>query len=577
MQKKVIIIAIQERYLDTITKQVKEILGDKVTIHSITVKDLRQNTINSGDVVLISNSQIKGLVNQLIPVNCPIIIAKRDINYTNIRTLIDLPPGQKILVVNDNKQNTEETVRSLREIVFEHEYQAYDPEVPISSSIDYIVTPGEQHLLPGGLLSVIDVGPRLLDLSTFEEITELLGIEYVKTQIVKRYLKACVSLSRYDRLKTSNSKDIRNVAQYHFEDIIAISDSVRRAVDIAKDYALNDTITQIHIEGEKGTGKSMFAQAIHNYSNSSKLPFILINCISKPFDILEKELFGYEEEGEVSQGVFELAENGTVCINGVSELPLSTQKRLFDMLDSRSFSRISGNEVIHLQARVIVTNYKNSESLLEQNLFHEKLYNLLMKTSVNVPSLSERMEDFLPLIENMKQRINRKDIKFTDEVISYLKSYKWVGNVKELYNVITYLSFLEDSPIGIDSLPFYLRSNAKKEKFSKVDFQRKIISKIEEHGFLDESIEILSTFLEGKKVHTSYGRKALKKRLEEKGLNISEQQLRMRLEVLHDMGLTIVRQGRAGSTISRKGEEFIKEYKKNEGVTEVGEVINTTE
>ncbi|MEC2159666.1 sigma 54-interacting transcriptional regulator [Virgibacillus halodenitrificans] len=577
MQKKVIIIAIQERYLDTITKQVKEILGDKITIHSITVKDLRQNTINSGDIVLISNSQIKGLVNQLIPVNCPIIIAKRDINYTNIRTLIDLPPGQKILVVNDNKQNTEETVRSLREIVFEHEYQAYDPEVPISSSIDYIVTPGEQHLLPGGLLSVIDVGPRLLDLSTFEEIKELLGLEYPKTQIVKRYLKACVSLSRYDRVKTGNSKDIRNVAQYHFEDIIAISDSVRRAVDIAKKYAVDDTIAQIYIEGEKGTGKSMFAQAIHNYSNSSELPFILINCISKPFDILEKELFGYEEEGEVSQGVFELANNGTVCINGVSELPLSTQKRLFDMLVSRSFTRISGNEVIHLQARVIVTNYKNSESLLEQNLFDEKLYHLLMKTSVNVPSLSERMEDFIPLIENMKQRINRTDIKFTDEVISYLKSYKWVGNVKELYNVITYLSFLEDSPIQLDSLPFYLRSNAKKEESNKVDVQREIISKIEEHGFLDESIEILSTFIEGKKVHTSYGRKALKKCLEEKGLNISEQQLRMRLEVLHDIGLTIVRQGRAGSTISRKGEAFIKEYKKNAAITEAKEVINTIE
>ncbi|WP_164215282.1 sigma 54-interacting transcriptional regulator [Virgibacillus sp. YIM 98842] len=560
--RKVNIIAIQERYLDIITKQVKEILGDKIIINSITVKDLQKNTVTNEDIVVISNSQIKGLVTQLIPENCPIVIAKRDINYTNTKKLLNLPPGQQILVVNDNKSNTEETVQSLKEIVFEHNYQAYVPEETISNTVDYIVTPGEQHLLPKSLSNVIDIGYRLLSISTFEEIIDLLEINYQRTQIIKRYFKACVSLSGNGVTQTNNNKDIRNVAQYHFEDIIAVSNPMKDAVALAKKYSRNETISHIHIDGETGTGKSMFAQAIHNYSNLAELPFISTSCVSKPFDHVEKELFGSEIDEEISYGLFELAKYGTVCIKDVWDLPLSLQKRLYQVLKTGEFSRLASSEVIPLQSRVITTSSKNSREL-EKGLICSDLYRLLTKYSLEVPALAERLEDFSSLIDNIKQRINRSDILFTNEVIDYLKSHDWERNVKELYNVITYLAFLEEAPIGMDSLPFYLRSKANEKKFNDIEIHTKIISKIEEHGFLDESIEILNTFYEGKKVYNSYGRKALKKHLEKKGLSLSEQQLRMRLEVLQELDLTIVRQGRAGTTISRKGEEFLKGYFKN--------------
>lgn len=289
--RKVNIIAIQEKYLDTITKQVKEIIGDNVQIHSVTVKDLHRDTVASDDIVVISNNQVKGLVTQLIPKECPIIIAKRDINYTNTRELLNLPPGQHILVVNDNISNSNETVQSLRETIFEHKYYAYLPEETIPETINYIVTPGEQHLLPQGLSNVIDIGARLLDISTFEEIINLLEIDYPKSQIVKRYFKACVSLSgNGDDNEPHHTKEIPGVAQYHFKDIISESDSMKEAVQLAKRYSMDSSKTYIHIEGELGTGKSMFAQAIHNFSDKSELPFVSINCASKDIHILEKAL-----------------------------------------------------------------------------------------------------------------------------------------------------------------------------------------------------------------------------------------------------------------------------------------------
>ncbi|WP_099159645.1 sigma 54-interacting transcriptional regulator [Virgibacillus ndiopensis] len=562
--RKVNIIAIQERYLDIITKQIKEVLGDTINVHPITVKDLQSDTVEYGDIVVISSSQIKGLITQLIPKDCPCIVAKRDINFMNTKELLNLPPNQEILVVNDNKINAKETVQSLRETIFEHNYIAYTPEDHIPQSINYIVTPGERHLLPRGLTNVIDIGPRLLDISTFEKIVHLLDINYPMSQIVKRYFKACVSLSGRNKEEIQSNKDIRNVAQYYFDDIISVSELMKKAVERAKRYAKDSHAIHIHIEGEPGTGKSMFAQAIHNYSTNAERSFISINCSSSDFTI-EKLLFGSEEGGEISYGLFELAENGTVCIEEIGELPLSIQKQLYHVLEKGKFLRLSGNELLPLQCRVITTNSKSCKELVEKELFRHDLYNLLTKYSLKIPALSERKEDLLPLIHNVKKRIKRNNIEFTNEVITFFEEYNWDNNVKHLYNVITYLAFLNGDHIGIESLPFHLRSNYNQQKFNVFEVNNKvnkIIVEIEKHGFLDENIKILNAFYEGKKERVSYGRKALKVHLEKKGLILSEQQLRMRLEVLQDLGLIIVRQGRAGSTISRQGEEFLREFYK---------------
>ncbi|WP_019377545.1 sigma 54-interacting transcriptional regulator [Virgibacillus halodenitrificans] len=558
--RNVSIIAIQEKFSNTITKQLKEIIGDKVNIHSVTVKDIQRQTIAKGDVVVLSNNLIKGLVNELIPEECPIVVAKRDINYVNTKELLNLSPGQEILVVNDNKTNADETVQSLSETVFEHNYQAYSPTEAMPKTIDYIVTPGEGHLLPKELSNVIDIGSRLLDFNTVEEIIHLLEINTAKSQIVRRYFKACVSLSskNNDVTATDRTKNNRNLANYSFQDIISSSDSMRETVELAKHYAENSHTKYIHIEGAPGTGKSMLAQAIHNLSDRSELPFVSIHCNSKNLSEMEEALFG-SKNSKASLGAFESDVNGTICIEDIEELPLTLQKRLFQELNDRQF-----------KARVITTSSKDCKELVKKHLFYDELFHLLNENYLKVPNLSERKEDLLPLINNIKQRIQKDEITFKDEVLEFFMKYPWDNNVKELYDVITYLSLLEESPIGMKFLPFYLRSKGDEQKFIDIDKNKMIISKIEEHGFLGESIEILKAFYEGKKEYVSFGRYALKKHLEKKGHTLSEQQLRARLEVLQNLGLTIVRQGRAGTTISRSGEEFIEDYFKSHESTKGG-------
>lgn len=555
--QKLIIISIQEKYLAIITKQMREILGDKKEILAVTVKDLSRDTVSKKDVVLISHYEIMGVVSQLVPEDCPIVVAKREINYTNTTPLTNLPPGQKILVVNDSKRNTVETVQSLREIVFEHEYIAYDPEQTPPNSYDYIVTPGERHLLPKELPNVIDIGWRLLDISTIEEIIRLLDLEYKQSKIVKRYWKACVSLGR-EQMQTSISRDVRNLAQYEFSDIITESDVMKHVIRQAKHLAKKEDVGYIHIQGETGTGKSMLAEAIHNYSEHANGPFLNINCAVKTFDVVIKELFGSEENGDVTLGLFEMARHGTVCIKEVNELPLRIQEKLYDVLKSRAFTRMGGSESIPLKVRVITTSSKNVEELMEQGYLLKELYELMEATILHLPPLVERKEDFDALLEDIKQRIGRTDIEFTKEALEYLKSYSWEGNVIELFNVITYVSLIEEPPIQISSLPFELRFKVDNEKHMETEQHQEMIDKIEQHGFLNESIAILKIFYNGKKEHTSYGRYALKKYLEEEGILLSEQQLRMRLNILRDLDLILVRKGRAGSTITRKGEAFLR-------------------
>jgi hypothetical protein len=325
MSDKIIhIIAYQEKSLERLVKQIQEVLGPHITIKPTTLKEIHPEMVHANDIVFLSHPMIKGIVNKIIPPECPCIVAKRDINFASCRELINLPPGQKILVVNDTKKAIEEAVTSLRETIHEHDYYPYNPDETIPDDIDYILTPGEIDLVPDGFIKVINIGDRILDIETFIEFAELLGIDF-QPLLVKRYMKSIVSLSlEYDGtdlIKENRIKDIRNVPQYTFDDVIAKSSSTVRG-----------------------------------------------------------------------------------------------------------------------------------------------------------------------------------------------------------------------------------------HKMNLID----VIKKIEAHGFLDESIEILKIFALGKHERTSFGRLTLKKRLEEAGIILSEQQLRMRMEILQELELLIVRQGRAGSTISRNGEEFLQ-------------------
>jgi DNA-binding NtrC family response regulator len=557
------IIAYQEKSLERVVKQIKEVLGQHIKIKPTTLKEIRPKMVHPNDIVFLYHPMIKGIVNKLIPPECPCIVAKRDINIANCRELINLPPGQKILVINDTKKTIEEAVASLRETISEHDYYPYNPDENIPDDVDYILTPGETDFLPEGLIKVINIGDRILDIETFIELADLLGIDY-QPQMVKRYMKSLVSLSLeyegIDSTKVNRIKDIRNVSRYTFDDVIAESTSMMKTVRLAKEFAR--TPFPVYIYGEKGSGKSMLAQAIHHYSFHTGDPILTVNCKSKSIDMLEKELFGFEEGLIHTMGAFEISNNGTVYLEDVNELPFPLQIRIFQAVKESKFLRAGGTRPIPFQARLIACSTKELYQLADNGTFYRPFYEMLTSLSLKVPSLKERREDFVPLIEELKRSLKKTDVIFTDEAIDHLLRYGWPGNVTELYDCVTYLCSLGENPVGVKSLPINIRmiineckiGLLKGHKINPID----VIKKIEAHGFLEESTEILKIFALGKHGRTSFGRLALKKRLEEAGIYLSEQQIRMRMEILQELELLIVRQGRAGSTISQSGEEFLQ-------------------
>lgn len=216
-KKKVHVISIQESYLNIIAYQLLEILGDEIDLSALTIQQLTTDIIDKKDIVVLSKEILKGITRTFIPDSCPIIIASRDINIVNTKELLLLPKGKQILVVNDTMEHAEETAISLENIIFEHEYIAYDLIQPIPANVDVIVTPGELSLVPKHFDNVIDIGPRVLDFKTVLEIANCLDIEFGEFTLMNRYMKSQVSIAE-------KLKDQKNL---HFEDSLRLQSNAR--------------------------------------------------------------------------------------------------------------------------------------------------------------------------------------------------------------------------------------------------------------------------------------------------------------------------------------------------------------
>ncbi|MCG7343348.1 hypothetical protein MHZ92_04345 [Sporosarcina sp. ACRSL] len=198
MKTKIHIISIQESYLTIISKQLELIFGDKAIVSKLVVKDLDGDSISDTDIVILSRSILMGLIRPFIPKECKTIVAHREVNIANTKRLIDLPAGQKLLVVNDTFENAQETLDSLKNIFFTHSYYLDDDSNPnhaLPADIDYIVTPGEMEFVPSGFSNVIDIGDRLLSYGTVWAIAEALEAGFTHEQLVNRYIKSQVLLA----------------------------------------------------------------------------------------------------------------------------------------------------------------------------------------------------------------------------------------------------------------------------------------------------------------------------------------------------------------------------------------------
>lgn len=201
----------------------------------------------------------------------------------------------------------------------------------------------------------------------------------------------------------------------------------------------------IMITGESGTGKELIARALFQHSHRSNQPFIAVNCAAIPDNLIESELFGHEKgsfTGATNQrvGKFELCDEGTIFLDEIGDMSLSTQTKILRALQEGEIQRVGGTETIRVDVRVIAATNKSLETLVEEMKFREDLYYRLNVVRIRLPALRERMEDVPLLIDFMLQRL-KKEQKVrvngvSPEAMNLLMNHDWPGNVRELENVV---------------------------------------------------------------------------------------------------------------------------------------------
>ena len=260
-------------------------------------------------------------------------------------------------------------------------------------------------------------------------------------------------------------KDLQSIKQRF--GIIGNHPGLNQALDIAVQVAPTDL--SVLITGESGTGKEIFPQVIHYFSARKHGPYIPVNCGAIPEGTIDSELFGHEKGAftgatDSRKGYFEVADAGTIFLDEVGELPLSTQVRLLRVLETGEFIRVGSSKIQKTNVRVIAASNVDLPSLIAEGKFREDLFYRLNTVPIKVPPLRERGEDIILLFHkfaaDFAERYRMPPIKLTNEAQAMLLNYEWPGNVRQLKNVTEQISIIENEREITDTilrryLPYY--------------------------------------------------------------------------------------------------------------------------
>lgn len=259
---------------------------------------------------------------------------------------------------------------------------------------------------------------------------------------------------------------LRRELHYHegFQGIVGKSESMLRIFELAASAAQSDAPLIIH--GESGTGKELLASAIHKNSTRREGPFIKLSCAALNEKLLESELFGHVKGAfngadYTRIGRFEAANGGSIFLDEIGDLPLSTQTKLLRVLVDKEIERLGDDKPIKIDVRVIASTHKDLHHLIRQGTFKEGLYYRIGIIPIEMPPLRERESDILLLVESYIQSIRERTQKpiegIAPEALELLMQYRWPGNVRELVNVIEYAFVIcPGGQIDVEHLPGYL-------------------------------------------------------------------------------------------------------------------------
>ncbi len=328
-----------------------------------------------------------------------------------------------------------------------------------SITINQTVKGKKQILVTGNPIFGPD-GRLFRVVTNVRDITELVNLQEQLTHEKEQALKYKTELTHLRSLQISNSE------------MVFRSKQMTQVVELARKMA--DVDSTLLITGESGTGKELVAKIVHRQGKGDGSPFISINCAAIPEQLLESELFGYEggaftgAKKEGKPGLFELANNGTLFLDEVAELPLTLQVKLLRAIQDKEIIRVGATKGISINVRIIAATNRNLADMMKAGTFREDLYYRLMVVPIHVAPLRERKEDVPLLIRHYLDEFNRHfgySKTLSPSVLDKLVNYNWPGNVRELKNLIERMIVMSpDSEIALESVPdaIYVRKRLPK-------------------------------------------------------------------------------------------------------------------
>ena len=434
--------------------------------------------------------------------HCRIIKVDRMLAGDNVARASTIAAGRKLLVCNDPEDEAVETVEMLHAMGVDHlTLTPWWPGCGMDlSSYDAVLYTGFYEYVPSGMKEYIDIGYRHIAFSTLFEISIFFGLE---TGHIRRDYEESMALlvrqnyalkRRLDREKTMEKPGRRMgaaisdgetlpkkegmdrgktpshgfAARYHFSNIKGNSPMLQDAITLSGCYAESDMT--VLITGSSGTGKELFAQAMHNGSARSGGPFVAINFAALPETLVESQLFGYEAGAFTGAsrggkpGLFEIARHGTVFLDEIGDTSLAVQARLLRVLEEREVMRIGSARYIPIDVRVICATNQDLQKLVQNGRFREDLFYRVNVLPLHIPDLKDRKEDIPPILSDVAREygVRRNLLSGIQELFL---EYDWPGNVRELKAAIQYFSVIGRNGHLCDDQAF--------ERFARAWFRQK--------------------------------------------------------------------------------------------------------
>lgn len=342
------------------------------------------------------------------------------------------------------------------------------------------------------------------------------------------------------------------VAKYAFNDILGDSPAIRSTIQIARSYAASRA--SVLILGETGTGKELFAHAVHRASRRRNGPFVAINVAAFPENLLESELFGYEEGAFTGAkkggrlGLLEISHQGTLFLDEVEGMSPALQVKLLRVLQEREIMRVGGTSIIPIDVRIVAATNESLERKVAEGTFRRDLYYRLSTLPIVIPPLSERGDDLFLILEQFQKELGGS-FRLTPQVRGFLKSYSWPGNIRELRNVVEYFLYTGHDPITMEDLPPTVFHRAPQAPIRQ-------LPETPQQPSSDVFRFVLEQLYQASEARQPIGRERLLQLARDAFVPTSQQEIRSILAQMADQGLVRVSRGRGGSQLTPEGRQL---------------------